>query len=59
MFPELSEGFTEGMKVYEGEKAKETMLKESEGFAGGAAQLMNSTPFVADNEEISAQINQT
>ena len=57
MFPELSEGYTEGMKVYEGGEAKETMLKESEGFAGGAAQLMNSTPFVADNEEISAQIN--
>ena len=59
MYPELSEGYTEGMKVYEGGKAKETMSKESEGFAKGAAQLLNSTPFVADNEEISAQINQT
>ena len=46
------------MNVYEGGKAK-TMSKESEGFAGGAVQLMNSTPFVGDNEEISAQINQT
>ena len=47
------------MKVYEGGKSKETMLKESEVFAGGSAQLMNSTPFVGDNQEISAQINQT
>ena len=46
------------MKIYEGGKANKTMLKESEGFARGAAQLMNSTPFVADNEEISAQNNQ-
>ena len=35
------------------------MLKESQGFAGGAAQIMNSTFFVGDNEEISAQNNQT
>ena len=47
------------MKVYEGGKAKETMLKESEGFTGGVAQLMNFTTFITDNEEISAQNNQT
>ena len=41
-----------------GGTAKETMLKESERFTGGAAQIVNSTPFVADNEEIYAQTNQ-
>ena len=59
MSPELSEGYTERMKVYDGEKAKKTMWKKIEGFAGDAAQIMNSTPFVADNEAISAKINQT
>ena len=34
-------------------------MKESEGFSGGTAQIMNSTPFVGDNETNFAQNNQT
>ena len=47
------------MKIYEKKQDKETMLKESEGFAGGVAHIINSNPFFGDNEEISAQNNQT